>query len=461
MWIVTKMILYSYRGLSLRIAFVIMGLIFLAGGASAVIYTVCSGGCNFTRIQDAIYYANTTDGDTILVYNDTIENVNVNKSLTLRGIYNGHRPPAVVAQKNGSSITLSADGITIDGFIIINSGVNEEGDDSGGVYITSNNNSILNNSIGFSVNGNIYSNINGIYISSSYNNTIINNSINNNQFGIYIKYSSQNLIANNTFTYDGIFVNNAYQNIVTGNTVNGKPLLYYENDSDKEIKNAGQVILVNDTNFTLENLDLSDTTIGAELWNTSLSTVANNSFSDNYCGIFLSNYSSLNNITNNTFTNDGMFVYSSYQNNVTNNTVNGKPLVYLENLENVSYLEAANAGQVILVNDINITLENLNLSNTFVGVELWGTSQSTVANNSLNSNKRGIYLNNLSNNDIIQGNTASNNADGMFFDSFATSFSTFNNIISNNTACNNSNGVYLQNSNNNIVTNNIRHNPKI
>jgi len=50
------------------------------------------------------------------------------------------------------------------------------------------------------------------------------------------------------------------------NTVNNKPLVYFEDKSDIVIQNAGQVILVNSSNITLEGFNLSNTSIGIELW---------------------------------------------------------------------------------------------------------------------------------------------------------------------------------------------------
>ena len=44
--------------------------------------------------------------------------------------------------------------------------------------------------------------------------------------------------SDNTFTNDGL-VSMAYTNKVYNNTVNGKPLVYLEEESDKEIKDAG------------------------------------------------------------------------------------------------------------------------------------------------------------------------------------------------------------------------------
>jgi len=105
------------------------------------------------------------------------------------------------------------------------------------------------------------------------------------------------------------------------------------------------------------------------------------------------------------FVDDGLFVSDSYLNAVVDNLVNGKPLVYLEDLSNVSVGEA---GQVILVNCSSIKVKNQNLSHTTVGVELWGANYTTVCGNNITYNHYGIYLGNSSNNNIYHNNFVNN-----------------------------------------------------
>jgi len=152
--------------------------------------------------------------------------------------------------------------------------------------------------IGSSINtisGNtVSSNEDGIALEVSSNNTISSNTISNNGDGISLLYSSNNDISGNTFTNDGLVVSSAYKNVVKDNTVNGKPLVYLEETADKKITNAGQVILVNCTNITVENLELANTNVGVELWETEDCLISNNTVINNYCGINLGN--SINNI---------------------------------------------------------------------------------------------------------------------------------------------------------------------
>jgi parallel beta-helix repeat protein len=397
-------------------------------------YVDDDGGADFTRIQDAIN--NASIGDTILVYSGVYyEHVAVDKSVTLKGI--GY--PVVDTGEKGNVIAhLCADGITLVGFTATNSGRMV---DDIGIMVTSNNNTITGNNFG-------------------------------NNCGIGLFYSRNNTITGNTFVNGGLYVSSSYQNTVNDNTVNGKPLVYLEDASGYKLEDAGQVILVNCNNITVKNLDISNTNIGIELWETKDSIISHNTLGNNDAGISLdsssnniirgnnvsnNNYggitlddssnntitgnnaninlaiSSNNIIRGNTFVNGGLYgglyVFSSYQNTVKDNTVNGKPLVYLED---ASDYKVEDAGQVILVNCNNITVENLDLSNTIVGIDLWHTEDSKILNTVSNDNYEGIRLSYSSNNDITGNNVSNNNVYGI--------------------------GLYHSSNNNNIYLNNFMDN---
>ena len=270
----------------------------------------CSGGADFTGIQDAI--DNASDGDTIIVYFGIYyENVVVYKSVTLRGV----GQPVVDAGGEGYAITLSADGITLEGFYVSNSSWR-----GAGIKIIYSNNTITgnnasNNNLGISLYTSSNNTITGnnddgiCLMHSSSNNSITGNNVCNNEYGIYIFKSSKNIITGNTFVTDGIFVQASYQNTVKDNTVNGKPLVYLEDVSDYKVEDAGQVILVNCNNITVEGQDLSNTSVGIELWKTENCLISNNTISNNRYGIYLHHSSSnniyLNNLINNTDNVDG------------------------------------------------------------------------------------------------------------------------------------------------------------
>ena len=255
---------------------------------------------------------------------------------------------------------------------ISNNDCSNNGMESGGWGIAlwaSSNNFITNNKISF--NG-----WNGILLTSaanlpdSSNNKIVRNNISNNgrlwepplAYGLAAGISltgTNNSIINNTFINDGLYVPSySTQKEVRGNTVNGKPLVYLENESEREIKGAGQVILLHCNNITVEKSYLSHTLIGIHLLKTNNSKITENNISSNYIhGICLDDSS------NNTVCN----------NNINSNNRHG---IYLWLLSNN--------------NTIN---ENIIKLNSVDGIHLAFSSNNTICNNNiLNNWEYGIYL---------------------------------------------------------------------
>jgi parallel beta-helix repeat protein len=208
------------------------------GIASATNWSVDgSGGADFTGIQEAINNAST--GDTIMVHSGVYyENVVVDKSVTLKGI----GQPVVDARGEGSVITLTADGITLEGFTVANSGRRSQSDAR--INVNSSNNNITGNNVSSN------NSLSGICLEFSCNNIITGNKVRNNSYGTTLYSSSNNTINGNTFVNNGLSVGNSHQNTMENNTVNGKPLVYLKDVSDYRVENAGQVILVNCNNIT-------------------------------------------------------------------------------------------------------------------------------------------------------------------------------------------------------------------
>ena len=422
---------------------------------------------DYARIQWAI--DNASYGDTIIVRDGIYyESITVNKQLTIKS-ENG--PENCIVNGSGSDVfTLKADGIRIEGFTITG------GWD--GIHILSNNNTIINNIISSN-------NYHGIFLDESNNNSISNNIISSNKYGIDLLFSDKNTIRENEFINNGLSVPYSYGNIVEDNKVNGKPLVYLEDESDKFIDNAGQVILVRCKNITIMNSELTNTDVGIELFESDNCLISNNNISsnnhygiylsasnnnsisnnkicsNNFYGIFLSGsknnsisnniicsnnyygielwYSKNNKIINNQFIKDGLRVYELYDNIVEDNKVNGKPLVYLEE-ESDKFIN--NAGQIILVRCSNITVVNAELTNTDVGIELLQCNNCLISNNNISSNYHdGIYLRH-SNNNSISNNNISNNWRGIFL------YNSINNIICLNNFIDNAENAYSHNSTN-------------
>ena len=189
----------------------------------------------------------------------------------------------------------------------------------------------------------------------------------------------------------------------------------------------------------------------------------------NMGGVGINLYASHCTIFNNKFLNTGLFVIYSHQNTVENNTVNGKPLVYLEGASDYSIQYA---GQIVLVKCNNITVENMDLSNTCDGVRLWETDSCKIKNNDISASESGIRLDYSSNNTLRDNNLSTNsnviylhhscdnslmknNILSSFGSGISLSWSSNNNLITDNKVSNGGcNGIVLGHSNNNTLTTN-------
>jgi len=149
--------------------------------------------------------------------------------------------------------------------------------------------------------------------------------------------------------------------------------------------------------------------IGVDLYYSSNNSMLGNNVAGNVYGISLE-VSSNNRIHGNIFTNDGLCVRMSNANSVENNTVNGRPLVYLEDMSDYNVQEA---GQVILVRCHNIMVDGLNISETDIGIQLLETNNSIIAGNELANNLVSMYLW-VSLNNTISGNNISDDFVGIW-----------------------------------------------
>ena len=393
-------------------------------------------GTNYTTIQAAIDAS--SPGDEIQVDSGTYyENVNVNKQLTLRGI----GMPVVIPNYDGSAITLSADGITLEGFSATGAGPTNEA----GIKVKSNNNRLINN--------NAYSNSwfdtkFGIRLDSSSNNELIGNNVSNNNVGIELYFSNNNRLtgnnasnnyqdangggglgislsssSNNTLT-GNIMLNNGHNFGVTGsidshynnsidisNTVNGKPIYYFQSVSDKiytTYANVGTFYCINCNNITVRDSIFTNNVNGVFFWKTNNSKIEDVDTSGNYYGIHLS-FSSNNKLNGNKASNNGYTGgYGIYLDSSSNNELIGNNAS-----NNIRYHSG------ICPNGFGITLSS-------------------------------------SSNNTLSGNTASNNGGGCGGSGISLDFSSKNTLIGNNVSNNGElgNGISLSSSSNNKIFHN-------
>jgi parallel beta-helix repeat protein len=339
------------------------------------------------------------------------------------------------------------------------------GGDSGIMFHNTNNSQLINN--------NFSSNFIGIRLSNSYNNTISGNTANNNGGHVMeILYSNNNTISGNTvdsgtllyfsdtsgiilfFSDNNIITNNSLyrgryginlrfcRNITvsknkmydcglnlygdlspdsiiadTTNLVNGKPIYYYNSKvklGSDNFTNAGQVILYDCHDSSIENLNTSYGSNGI-----SLDHCNNNSITGN-----IAIHNKL----------DGISLSESYYNNISENTLD--------------YNEYS--GIDLYRSYYNVISKN-NASDNYIGVDSWICGSNNISGNILNNNSMdGVYLYDSTNYFISNNIINSNEWSGMFI------YESNTNILSNNTV--NGNilaGIYLLSSDYNNISGNI------
>ena len=258
---------------------------------------------NFLTIQAAIDDFSTKEEHTITVDSGTYyENVNVTKQLILRGVDTGSGKPVVDAGGNGSAITLSATGITLEGFKATNSNSSWG---NAGIKVISNRNNLTGNN----ASGNGY----GILLSSSSNNSITENNASNNDFnGIWLSSSSNNTITGNVANnngHDGIFlVSSRSNNTITGNSANnnGWNGIYLFDSSDNNVITGNTASNNNGT--------------GILLGHSNNNTITGNNATNNAYGIKFYYYANDSKIYLNNFLNNTDNVDSSDSTNIWNST---------------------------------------------------------------------------------------------------------------------------------------------
>ncbi len=342
-------------------------------GPGATHYVGGSGPENYSKIQDAI--DNASMGDTVFVFDDSSpydEKIFINETITLLG----EGQETTVINYTGNSydpiVTINADDVELNGFTIMNYG-------DAAVRITANNTIVTNVKIKPNING--WSGY-GITLYREQNTHVFNTEITRTFTAIQILDSSNNTIENNVINDsldDGIYIFGSY-NIVRNNVIIGNNDEYTK-PIGISLDGTGNIIANNTITAVVGNA-----VIGISLW-----TSTNNIIEDNI------------------LEKTGFECYKSEINVFSDNTVNGKPFVFLVSESNKIIDDA---GQVILVNCTDITVEHLMISNVNIGIKLVGTQNSIVRSNILSNCWDGISLESSLNN-IITDNTLSKNAFGV------------------------------------------------
>ncbi|MCK4456389.1 MAG: right-handed parallel beta-helix repeat-containing protein [Thermoplasmata archaeon] len=382
----------------------IVTVIVLPEARATTLYVGGGGPGNHTTIQSAINSAG--DGDTVFVYNGTYtEPVAIIRPLTLIG----EDRDATVIDGDGmwTVVNVISDWVNFTGFTVTNSGrtwgqagikvdtvqnvkvtnVIAKGNYVGIDFSQADGNIVVNSTItdnyvginlydsrSISVTGNeIRSNdLAGVWVFFGQG-IMDSNNLSDNGIGFYMYASTGDLLTNNSMVSDGIMIEGYTvedwntHTIDTSNTVNGKPVHYWKNATGGSIPlSAGQILLANCTNVTVENQIIDNGTVGVLLGFSNYNAVSNNTVSDH------SLY--------------GISLDESMYNTVLNNSVS-----------NSSHSISLGNSQYNAVEGNNVSLND-------VGVHVLLSSNNTVVNNTVQKNWMGIELA-YSGSNTLTGNT--------------------------------------------------------
>ncbi|HDO19095.1 MAG TPA: PKD domain-containing protein [Thermoplasmatales archaeon] len=475
-----------------------------------ILYVGGVGPGNYTSIQSAIDDA--SDGDTIFVYPGIYrENLVINKSINLIGA--NKSTTIIMADKDsGDSIhpfqvlvKVAADKVNISNLTIIDnfttytlyidrvkkiSILNSDfiGRRSlSSICITQSSRVTLKSNTLINASISVWWSSEGIRIIDN----TLNNKLSNGTAGISISFSRNVTLHNNTLLNCSIFVIDDVSHLYTyaidtSNTVNGKPVYFWVDRSGENIpENAGEVILVNCSGVTINNLTLSNVTAGVIALFCKDLLIANSTFSDSLIPIFIMNtsrgkisdcvirndfriftmltgieiiYSDNMTIVNNTLFNSDVWIVLSSSNILKNNSIyrggitisasqeklywishhiddsnkiNDMPMCYLKNATGETIYQ--NYGQIILVNCSDINIENQSICNTSTAVLLALCTNITVENSRIFKNNIGICFA-FTTNSTIRNNFIVENNKGMatdYFDHFSQGNLIYNNYFNN------------------------------
>jgi parallel beta-helix repeat protein len=418
---------------------------------------------NFKTVKEAIQNSSVKDGDTIVVHRGIYsERPYVNKSLRILALYPGET--IVDGSKQGNVFTIAADNVTLEDFI-----VRQSADDSAAIFVqpgcmgariinntlppfggysngygirieSAENNLVYNNTVSFSkkygiylkdsnnntISNNIISDtlLNGLHLENCSSNTINGNTLKNNRkYGIFLSNSGNNNLSGNIMTnpkynfgIEGQFLEDFIQTINETNTVDGKRICYWVNRQNETVPaDRGFIALINSSNITVNGSTLTKNIHGLLLVNT------NNSYIDGLT------------IFDNEFY--GIYSLSSHRNNITNNMISssGRDGIRLE----------ASSNNTMSENDIAIG------TNEFDGISLRMCSGNEIKENTVRAIKSvSIRIIGSSNNTIDSNNITDCGDKGISLED------SVNNVLTNNSVTSmqiSPTGIYLDNSSKNEI----------
>jgi parallel beta-helix repeat protein len=242
------------------------------------------------------------------------------------------------------------------------------------------------------------SNYNGLLVAYTQNSTITDNTLANNWEGMKVDYSTGNVFTGNDMQdnrYNFGVSNGLANDVDSSNTVNDKPVIYWVNQHNKAVpSNAGCVILINCTDITVQNLQLSNNNQGILLVNTKNTTITQNIITNHFNGIEL-DASQNNTITGNIIEangNSGISALYSDDNSFVGNKIIANTIGINVNASSINSIHrnhiTANTQAIQFRNSITknstyntVTENNIELNNHHINIEYEAHNNTVYHNN--------------------------------------------------------------------------------
>ena len=190
-------------------------------------------------------------------------------------------------------------------------------------------------------------------------------------------------LVGNTFSGCGLWirgssVEDCRMDTVSNNTVNGRPLVFWQDATGSVVpEGAGQVVLVNCTEVTVQNQNIENANVGVDLVCTTVSTVRNNTLTNSS---ILLHRSEACTVQGNTITTQGEDSHGIHLIDSEGCTLQGNKV------------EGGEVG-IILWESGRCTIQGNTVTNSGDGIDLWDSAECTVENNTVTGCEySGLYI---------------------------------------------------------------------
>ncbi len=399
---------------------------------------------NYSSIQDAI--DNASNGDVVYVYSGIYyEALIVLKSITLVG--EEKNTTVIDGRFNDTVISVTADGVFLHGFTIINGDYGIEIDSvvdcvfsdnvlldlDHGVYITDSGNMTIQNNIIDSIRDTC------IRLINSCNSTVCSNSLSDCHTGLDVSHCSNNSFSDNNLdncSDVGIDIHASTNNNFSSHTINSSYI--------------SGIWISRSHNTIISGSLFTNNGAGIDIFSSNYSEVISNTFDSNrFPGVGVRN-SYETHISHNYMVNSSTFIEGSVNTSFINNTAGNNSGIYARYSMNNTIVgnTGFNDSELTLLSSNNSYLANNLFYNNSHGIEVEDSTDISIINNTAHSNWGGIGLYSCTDS-LIKNNSADFNSRGISF-TFSNNVLVLENIVSGNDK-----GIRSYESTNSTIKNNL------